>query len=89
MNSFFYGSKPTSMDARLYPFICSKLNKHISFKDCSFVDDPSKKTTGRVVLETEGGIKRSLTFEASFYGYEEDTKKTRVHFKADDFRNIG
>jgi len=31
MNSFFYGSKVTQRDSRLFPFICSKLNKFISY----------------------------------------------------------
>ena len=62
MNSFFYGSRPCNHEARLYSFICSKLNKHISFSESSFVDDPSKKSTARVVLETEASIKKSLTF---------------------------
>ncbi len=51
MNSFFYGSKSFSYDNRLYPFVCAKLNKNINFYECSFTDDPSKKTTARVVLE--------------------------------------
>jgi hypothetical protein len=71
MNSFFYGSKGFNLDNRLYPFICSKLNKNISYSECSFVDDPTKKTTARVVLENEANIKKSLTFEASFYGFED------------------
>jgi hypothetical protein len=51
MNSFFYGSKSTERDTKLYPFVCSKLNKFISYSESSFTDDPSKKTTARVVLE--------------------------------------
>lgn len=51
MNSFFYGSSSANLENRIYPFICSKLNKNISFEDCSFNNDPSKRTTARVVLE--------------------------------------
>lgn len=31
MNSFFYGSKAVQRDRKLYPFVCSKLNKCISY----------------------------------------------------------
>jgi murein tripeptide amidase MpaA len=31
MGSFFYGSKAASRDNKLYPFICSKLNKFVSY----------------------------------------------------------
>jgi hypothetical protein len=50
MNSFFYGSKMTERENKLLPFVCSKLNKFISYTDSSFTDDPSKKTTARVIL---------------------------------------
>jgi len=62
MNSFFYGSAASGLANRLYPFICSKLNKFISFEESSFNDDPTKKTTARVALENDAGIKKSLTF---------------------------
>lgn len=50
MNSFFYGSKMLSKENRLFPFICSKMNKYISYGESAFTDDPSKKTTARVIL---------------------------------------
>lgn len=53
------------------------------------MDDPSKKTTARVILENEASIKKSVTFEASFYGSEDYDKKIKVHFKEDDFRAMG
>ena len=62
MNSFFYGSKASSRESKLYSFVCSKLNKFISCTESSFTDDPSKKTTARVILETELQIPHSLTF---------------------------
>lgn len=74
MNSFFYGSKATEKDNKLLPFVCSKLNKFISYADSSFSDDPSKKTTARVVLENQLGILHSLTFQVSFYGWTDPIK---------------
>lgn len=50
MNSFFYASKPSNPNKKQYPFLCSRLNKHINYQQCSFADDPSKKTTARVVV---------------------------------------
>ncbi len=31
MGSFFYGSKAVERDRKLYPFVCSRLNKFISY----------------------------------------------------------
>lgn len=81
MDSFFYGSSSADLSNKLYPFTCSKLSKYVNFKECSFGDDPSKKSTARVVLESEASIKKSLTFEASFYGYYDEEKKQKIHFK--------
>ena len=51
MNSFFYGHKDNTIENKFYPFVCSKLNKFISYKDSSFGDDHTKATTARVVLQ--------------------------------------
>ena len=85
MNSFFYGNKSANGENKFYPFACSKLSKFISYEDCAFCDDPSKKNTGRVVVQTDLNLKNSLTFECSFYGWEDKTKKVRHHFKVKDF----
>ena len=89
MNSFFYGSKSAERDSKLYPFACSKLNKFISYNESSFSDDPSKKTTARVVLEHDVGVPHSLTFEASFYGWVDPNKGVVTAFKQNDLRMIG
>lgn len=89
MNSFFYGSRVFNEENRFYPFVCSKLSKFISYNDSTFCDDPSKKTTARVVLENELAIKKSLTFEVSFYGWEDEMKKTNHHFNTQHFESIG
>lgn len=51
MNSFFYGSSDSTKSNKLYPFVCSKLNKFISYKDSSFSDDPTKLSTARVSVQ--------------------------------------
>jgi len=50
MNSFFYGSNRADKANKVFPFVCSKLNKFISYNESTFNDDPSKKTTARVML---------------------------------------
>lgn len=51
MNSFFYGSNDFTKENKLYPFVCSKLNKFINYGDSSFSDDPSKSSTARVAIQ--------------------------------------
>ena len=88
MNSFFYGSKATNPTKKMYPFICSRLNKHIRYDQSSFADDPSKKTTARVVIESELNIPLSLTFETSFYGWVDANGQNHT-FNAQHFRQLG
>ncbi len=62
MNSFFYGASDFTKANKLYPFVCSKLSKFISYNDSSFYDDASKASTARVVVQKELGLTNSLTF---------------------------
>jgi hypothetical protein len=84
MNSFFYGSKEINRANKMYPFVCSKLNKFISYSDSAFTDDPSKMSTGRVVVQKELNLVNSLTFEISFFGWVDPIKKTKNHFKVSE-----
>lgn len=56
-NSFFYGNPPkkdiitgTSEDPRLFPYVCSKKIKQISFAQSTFNITEDKKNSARVVL---------------------------------------
>lgn len=68
MNSFFYGGQSDGGTLHLFPFICSRLNKYINKDDCSYGIDPGKKSTARAVVQNELGVKKSYTFEVSFFG---------------------
>lgn len=55
LNSFFYGNplrkdSLTTEDPRLFPYICSKKIKQISFAQSTFVVTEDKKNSARVVL---------------------------------------
>ena len=57
LNSFFYGNPPKkdimtgqTEDTRLFPFVCSKKLKQISFSQSTFSISEDKKNSARVVL---------------------------------------
>lgn len=57
LNSFFYGNPPRkdiltgfTEDPRLFPYVCSKKIKQISFLQSTFSITEDKKNSARVVL---------------------------------------
>lgn len=57
LNSFFYGNPPkkdyitgTYEDTKLFPFVCSKKIKQVSFSQSTFTISEEKKNSARVVL---------------------------------------
>lgn len=57
LNSFFYGNPPkkdlitgTTEDPRLFPYVCSKKIKQISFNQSTFNITDDKKNSARVVM---------------------------------------
>ena len=101
-NAFFYGCnmKPVDLEqnkrnlmARLIPFMMSRKNKIVSFKDCRFRMEKCKESTARIVVYKEFGVINSLTMEASFYGPKllDSFKSYRenFHMLPSDFQNIG
>lgn len=78
MNSFFYGGQSSSEMLQLFPFICSRLNKDINKDDCSYGIDPGKRSTARAIVQNELQVKRSYTFEASFFGRTKVVKLTNL-----------
>lgn len=69
MNSFFYGGESEDGQLHLFPFVCSKLNRYISKDECSYGIDPGKKSTARAIVQNEMGVRKSYTFEVSFFGH--------------------
>lgn len=101
-NVFFYGcnEKPVEVEqsrknliARVIPFLLSKRNKLVSYKDCRFRMEKNKESTARISIFRQFGIVNSLTLEASFYGPSsmEAYSKPRndLHMLLDDLRSIG
>ncbi len=79
----------------------SKLNSHISFRDCRFNIGKCRERTARVALWREIRIPQVFTLEASFFGYRnndavsgtavqrrQQTTKNQ-HFQISDYLNIG
>lgn len=73
--------------ARVFPYMVSKLNGHISFKDCRFSVTKQQEKTARVSLWKELRINQVYTLEASFFGYSSQNKS--FHFKISDLLKIG
>ena len=55
MHAFFYGCsyKEDPVQARIFPYAMSKINKNIQYKDCQFSITKDKDTTARVTLWKE------------------------------------
>lgn len=68
MNAFFYGCnyKDDPLATRIFPYMLSKLNPAITFKDCRFSYSQYKEGTARVALWKEAKIPNVFTLEASF-----------------------
>jgi hypothetical protein len=101
-NVFFYGcnEKPLDLDqskknlmARVLPFLLSKKNKLVSYKDSRFRMEKNKESTARISIYRQFGIVNSLTLEASFYGpsSSEAFSKPRedLHMLPEDLKSIG
>ena len=70
MNTFFYGCsyREDPVQARVFPFMMSKLTDSISFSECRFGVEKSKEKTARISLWKDLRITNVFTMEASFYG---------------------
>ena len=86
MGSFFYGNDLFE-NGRLFPFICSRMNKDILIESSDFVNDPSKKAAARLVVQNELKVRNSFTFEVSFFGRK--IGKYGQHFTVDNLRGLG
>lgn len=101
-NVFFYGcnEKPLDLEqskknimARVIPYLLSKRNKLVSYKDSRFRMEKNKESTARISIYRHLNIVNSLTLEASFYGPSslEAFSKPRedLHMLPDDLKSIG
>ena len=101
-NVFVYGcnEKPTDLEqhkhnllARLVPYMLSKVNGLVSYRDSRFRVQKSKESTARIVVYRQFGIASSLTIEASFYGPTSHEAfsgpRNDLHMLRRDLKSIG
>lgn len=95
LNSFFYGN-PTkkdplsgaSEDSRLFPYVCSKKIKQISFAQSTFSISEDKKNSARVVMAEMFPKAHVYTLESSFHGWRKD--HSAIHeYTPEVLRKIG
>ena len=94
-NAFMYGcynqKLPNGIDRlkeRIFPMIFDRCHDSFNFKDCCFIVQKDRETTGRVVVWKEFNIINSFTLEASFCG-STSGKFSDCHFTPNQYRDIG
>lgn len=101
-NVFFYGCnlKPVDLEqnkknlmARMVPFLLSKKNKLVSYKDSRFYMQKCKESTARIVVYRQFNVINSLTLEASFYGPSSvecfKDGRSDMHMRPEDLKSVG
>lgn len=95
LNSFFYGNpcrKENTLhqaeDPRLFPYICSKKIKQISFNQSTFCVSEDKKNSARVVLSELFPKALVYTLENSFHGWKKD-RNTIYEYTPEVLKRIG
>ena len=99
-NSFFYCNyKDNRRLCSLFPFICCKLSKIISYQQCNYGMPKFKYSTGRVTLfnelnkenEIDGGKSNNsiVALETSFFGVNRAGELSRTYFTSDLIKQIG
>ena len=73
---------------RIFPYLMSKLNSMIDFRECRFNVSRSKEKTARISLWKEMRLPNVFTLEASFFGYKDNVYKTK-HYNIQDYLDIG
>ena len=99
-NSFFYCNyKDNRRLTSLFPFICSKLSKIISYQQCIYGMPKFKYSTQRIALfnilnkdnEIDGGNNNNsiVTLESSFFGVNRSGDLSRTYFNSNLIKQIG
>lgn len=89
-NSFFYCNyKENRRLCSLFPFICSKTNKIISFVQSIFQMPRFKSGTGRISLFRDLELNNIVTLETSFFGSNRPGQYHHVYFTPQIFQEIG
>lgn len=89
-NSFFYCNHKTNKRAcSLFPFICSKLSKIISYNQSNFQMPKYKRGTGRINLFNELDLNNIVTLETSFFGTNRTGELNRLYYTKELLKEIG
>ena len=89
-NSFFYcNHKENKRTCSLFPFLCSKISKYISYSQSNFKMPRYKKGTGRMRLFEELNLDNIVTLETSFFGTNRINDKNRFYFNKQMLKEIG
>ena len=89
-NSFFYcNHKENRRACSLFPFICSKLSKIISYIQSNFKMPKYKRGTGRMNLFEELNLNNIVTLETSFFGTNRTGENSRCYYTRETLMEIG
>lgn len=89
-NSFFYCNyKENKRACSLFPFICSKTSKIISFVQSNFHMPKYKSGTGRMSLFNELELNNIVALETSFFGSNRMGEYNHVYFNSQILKEIG
>ena len=92
-NSLFYCNyKENKRTCKLFPFICSKLSKIISYQQCSFSMPKYKLSTERIALFNElydEDNNNIVALETSFFGINRAGEYARTYYNSKLLKEIG
>ena len=92
-NSLFYCNyKDNKRICKLFPYICSKLSKIISFQQCTFAMPKYKLSTERIALFNELDDEDNnniVALETSFFGINRSGEYARNYFNSNLLKEIG
>lgn len=76
LGAFFYACRGfDDIESRETAWIMSRLNSKFLFEECSFGLSHTKRETARGIMSDLALRKKSMTLEASFYGYRNISNK--------------
>ena len=92
-NSLFYCNyKDDKRTCKLFPYICSRLSKIISFQQCTFSMPKYKLSTERISLFNELDDEDNdniVALETSFFGINRSGEYARTYFNSNLLKEIG
>ena len=92
-NSLFYCNyKDNKKTCKLFPYICSKLSKIISFQQCTFSMPKYKLSTERIALFNElfdEDNDNIVALETSFFGINKSGEYSKTYYNSNLIKEIG